>query len=122
MRLIWSSSQSKYIVLALLVAFFFARLLFGFVKMRPLVAEQSLRFDGFDTPELRGGCARSKKLARQARAVTENYMRGNVRLKFVEAPEKFGRLVVRAPELQARLIKQGLAKPATDKKRQAWCD
>jgi endonuclease YncB( thermonuclease family) len=101
---------------------FFARLLFGFVKMRPLVAEQSLRFDGFDTPELRGGCARSKKLARQAQAVTENYMCGNVRLKFVEAPEKFGRLVVRAPVLQARLIKQGLAKPATDKKRQAWCD
>lgn len=90
--------------------------------MRPLVAEQSLRFDGFDTPELRGGCARSKKLARQAQAVTENYMLGNVRLELVEAPEKFGRLVVRAPELQARLIKQGLAKPATDKKRQAWCD
>ena len=93
-----------------------------FPNFPPLVAEQSLCFDGFDTPELRRGCARSKKLARQAQAVTENYMRGNVRLEFVEAPEKFGRLVVRAPELQARLIKQGLAKPATDKKRQAWCD
>lgn len=90
--------------------------------MRPLVAEQSLRFDGFETPELHGGFARSKKLARQAQAVTENCMRCNVRLEFVEAPEKFGCLVVRAPELQARLIKQGLAKPATDKKRQAWCD
>ena len=93
-----------------------------FPNFPPLVAEQSLRFDGFDTPEWRGGCARSKKLARQAQAVSENYMRGDVRLEFVDAPEKFGRLVVRAPELQARLIKQGLARPSPDKKQQAWCD
>ena len=92
-----------------------------FPNFPPLVAEQSLRFDGFDTPEMRGGCDRSRKLARQAQAVTENYMRGDVQLAFVDAPEKFGRLVVRAPELQARLIKQGLAKPTPDKKRQEWC-
>ena len=93
-----------------------------FPNFPPLVAEQSLRFDGFDTPEMRGGCARSKKLARQAQAVTEKYMRGNVQLEFVAGEKSLGRLVVRAPELQARLIERGLAKRAPDKKQQEWCN
>ena len=93
-----------------------------FPNFPPLVAEQSLRFDGFDTPEMRGGCSRAKKLARKAQAETLAYMQGNVRLEFVDEPEKYGRLVVRAPELQKRLIAQGLAKPSQDGKRQEWCD
>ena len=93
-----------------------------FPNFPPLVAEQSLRFDGFDTPEMRGGCARSKKLARQAQAVTEDYMRGNVRLEALGGEKSLGRLVVRAPDLQSRIIERGLAKLAPDKKRQKWCD
>jgi len=57
------------------------------------------------------------KLARKAQAETLAYMQGDVRLEFVDAPEKFGRLVVRAPELQKRLIAQGLAKLSKDGKR-----
>lgn len=93
-----------------------------FPNFPPLVATQSLRFNGFDTPELRGGCARSKRLARQARAETENYMRGDVQLHVAEGEEKFGRVLVYAPDLQAQLIKQGPANPSPDKKRQVWCD
>lgn len=93
-----------------------------FPNFPPLVAEQSLRFEGFDTPEMRGGCAPAKRLARKAQAETLAYMRGNVRLEFVDEPEKYGRLVVRAPELKKRLIAQGLAKPSQDGKQQEWCD
>ena len=93
-----------------------------FPNFPPLVAEQRLRFDGFDAPEMGGGCPRSKKLARQAQAATFSYMQGDVRLEFVNEPEKYGRLVVRAPELEKRLIAQGLAKPSQDGQRQDWCD
>jgi hypothetical protein len=64
---------------------------------------------------------RSKKLALQAQAETLAYMQGDVRLEFVDAPEKYGRLVVRAPELEKRLIAQGLAKSCKNGKRQNWC-
>lgn len=94
----------------------------AFPDFPPLVAEQTLRCDGFDTPEMRGGCARSKKLARQAQMVTENYMRGDVRLEFVAGEKSLGRLIVRAPDLQAQLIASGLAKAAPDKKQQSWCN
>ena len=60
----------------------------SFPNFPPLVAEQSLRFDGFDTPEIRGGCPQSKKLARQAQAVTEDYMFGNVRRKALAAKSR----------------------------------
>lgn len=93
-----------------------------FPNFPPLVAEQSLRFAGFDAPEIRGGCRESKRLARKAKAETLAYMRGDVHLEFVGKPEKYGRLVVRAPELEKRLIAQGLAKPSPDGKRQKWCD
>lgn len=92
-----------------------------FINFPPLVAEQSLRFHGFDTAEMRGVCPRAKALARKAQAVTEAYMRGNVHLEFIDTPKSLGRLLVRAPELQNRLIAQGLAKPAPDGKQQNWC-
>lgn len=92
-----------------------------FLNFPPLVAEQSVRFAGFDTPEMRGGCKLSKHLAQKAQSVTQSYMQGNVWLEYIEGPEKFGRLLVRAPELQRQLIAQGLAKPSPDGKRQNWC-
>lgn len=93
-----------------------------FPNFPAMVAEQNLRFDGFDTPEMSGTCRHAKQLAQQAQRVTENYMRGDVRLEFVKKREKHGRLVVRAPELERRLIATGLAKPSKDGKRQNWCE
>lgn len=64
--------------------------------------------------------SRQRPRSNQAQAETLAYMQGDVRLEFVDAPEKYGRLVVRAPELEKRLIAQGLAKSCKNGKRQNW--
>lgn len=94
-----------------------------FYNFPPLVQEQSLRFEGFDTPERsRPKCADEKRKAQAARRVTLAYMQGDVRLQASGAYDKYGRLLVRAPDLQNRLIKQGLAVAYDGGKRKAWCD
>ncbi len=93
-----------------------------FYNFPELVQEQSLRFEGFDTPERsRPKCSDEKAKARQARAVTLAYMQGEVRLEASGNFDRYGRLLVRAPELQKQLIAEGLAKPAPDGRRKDWC-
>ena len=93
-----------------------------FVDFPPPVAEQRLRFDDFDTPERkRPKCASEKHLAAKARHVTQTYMQGDVVLEIVDKREKYGRMVVGAPDLKTRLISKGLAKPSPDGKRGNWC-
>lgn len=93
-----------------------------FYNFPELVQEQSLRFEGFDTPERsRPKCSDEKVKARQARAVTLAYMQGEVRLEASGNFDRYGRLLVRAPELQKQLIAEGLAKPAPDGRRKDWC-
>lgn len=88
-----------------------------------MVAKQSLRFEGFDTPERnRPKCADEEARAQQARAVTLAYMQGDVRLEASGDFDRYGRLLVRATELKKLLIREGLAKLAPDGKRQNWCD
>ena len=94
-----------------------------FYNFPELVHEQSLRFEGFDTPERsRPKCAEEKAKARQARALTLAYMQGDVTLKASGDFDRYGRLLVRAPDLQKQLVAEGLAKPAPNGKRQTWCD
>ena len=93
-----------------------------FYNFPDLVAEQSLRFEGFDTPERnRPKCADEKAKAKAARRITLACMQGDVRLEASGAFDKYGRLLVRAPQLKAALINKGLAKP-TEGKRAKWCD
>lgn len=42
----------------------------------PFIAEQKFRFEGFDTPEIRGKCPQETGLAKRARGVTLAYMQG----------------------------------------------
>lgn len=85
------------------------------------VATQSLRFNGFDTPELRGKCGREKLLAKRAKEVTLKYMQSNPRLVVSDKRDKYGRLIVDAPDLAEQLISDGLARPYDGGKREGWC-
>lgn len=88
-----------------------------------IVAEQSLRFKGFDTPEIRGKCEQEKKLAKQAKAMTIEYMKTVGKLYSDNGERgKYGRLLVSTPELQEELIANGLAREYDGGKRQSWCD
>tara|TARA_B100000989_G_C19430878_1_gene422996 strand:- start:426 stop:788 length:363 start_codon:yes stop_codon:yes gene_type:complete len=87
-----------------------------------ILAEQSFRFDGFDTPELRGKCQEEKDLAKLAKQETLSYME-NVGVVYATGERgKYGRLLVTVPELQESLISKGLAKPYDGGKRQGWCE
>jgi endonuclease YncB( thermonuclease family) len=72
-----------------------------FCNFLPFVADQSLRFEGFDTPERhRPLCADEKAKAQAARRVTLAYMQGDVKLEASGAFDKYDRLLVRAPRLK----------------------
>ena len=88
----------------------------------PFLATQSLRFQGFDTPEIRGKCQQEKKLAKDAKAHTIKYLRANTRLVVSGDRGKYGRLIVEAPGLAESLISSGLAKPYHGGKRKGWCN
>ena len=93
-----------------------------FVDFPPPVAEQRVRFHGFDAPERnRPKCASEKRLAAQARQVTQSYMQGDVVLEIIDKREKYGRMLVVAPELKTRLINKGLAHPSANGRRADWC-
>ncbi|MBE8191782.1 MAG: hypothetical protein HAW64_06175 [Alphaproteobacteria bacterium] len=87
----------------------------------PFVATQTLRFDGFDTPEIKGKCASEKTLAREARDMTLAYMRNGGKLYTNGKRGKYGRLLVKAPALQNKLIASGLARPYAGGRRLLWC-
>lgn len=88
----------------------------------PLVSTITLRFEGFDTPEIRGKCQEEKEMAQMAKNITQGYMVFKGDLYTDGKRGKYGRLLVRAPELQEDLIELGLARPYNGGKREGWCE
>ena len=83
--------------------------------------KQSIRFDGFDTPEIHGKCASEKSKARQARSLTLDYLNDGGKLYTDGRKDKYGRLLVSAPTLKRALIGAGLAREYHGAKRLGWC-
>ena len=86
-----------------------------------IIAEQTLRFEGFDTPELRGKCAEERAKAQVAKQVTNAYMRQVGKVYSEGKRGKYGRLLVTVPELQAHLIEYDYARSYDGGKRESWC-
>ena len=85
-----------------------------------------VRLKGVDTPEMNGKCAAEKKLARQAKAFAENWLRKNqAHLVNVHYGTYAGRVLATAQitngtSLSAALLAQNLAKPYRGRRAQ-WC-
>ena len=85
-----------------------------------------VRLKGVDTPEMNGKCAAEKKLARQAKDFTENWLRKNqVQLVNVHYGTYAGRVLATAQikngdSLSAALLAENLAKPYRGR-RAKWC-
>tara|TARA_B100000035_G_scaffold41173_1_gene30948 strand:- start:551 stop:913 length:363 start_codon:yes stop_codon:yes gene_type:complete len=87
-----------------------------------ILAEQTFRFEGFDTPEIRGKCQEEKDLAKLAKEETLNYMQ-TVGVVYSDGDRgKYGRLLVKTPDLQESLIEKGLARAYDGGKRKSWCE
>lgn len=86
-----------------------------------ILAEQTLRFKGFDTPEMKGKCDSEKHKAKEARQITLEYMTSVGKVYATGDRGKYGRLLVTVPDLQDHLITYGFAKPYDGGKRQGWC-
>ena len=82
---------------------------------------QSIRFEGFDTPEINGKCIGEKSKAQQARIVTLDYLNKGGKLYTDGRKDKYGRLLVSAPVLKRALMGAGLARDYHGKKRLDWC-
>ena len=82
---------------------------------------QSIRFDGFDTPEIHGKCVGEKSKAHKARSVTLDYLTDGGKLYTDGRKDKYGRLLVSAPALKRNLMGAGLAREYYGKKRLGWC-
>ena len=94
----------------------------NFINFPALVHTQILRFEGFDTPERhRPNCAEEANKANLARAITISYMQGQVILATNGKFDRYGRLLVRAPDLQRTLLDAGLAKNSRNGRRNNWC-
>lgn len=87
----------------------------------PFLETVKLRFEDFDTPEIRGKCRTEKEMAKQAKQITTNYMRTIGELSTSGKRGKYGRLLVKAPKLKKILIDAGVARPYQGGKRQGWC-
>ena len=85
-----------------------------------------VRLQGVDTPEMNGKCAAEKKLARQAKAFAENWLRKNqAQLTNVHYGTYAGRVLATAQikngdSLSAALLAENLAKPYRGR-RAKWC-
>ena len=85
-----------------------------------------VRLKGVDSPEMNGKCAAEKKLARQAKDFTENWLRKNqVQLVNVHYGTYAGRVLATAQikngdSLSAALLAENLAKPYRGR-RAKWC-
>ena len=87
-----------------------------------ILAEQTFRFEGFDTPEMRGKCSKEKELAKLAKEKTINYMKDNGIVYSEGKRGKYGRILVTAPKLQEMLTSNGLAREYDGGKREGWCE
>lgn len=89
--------------------------------------ETSVRLDGINTPELRGGCDEERRLAARARDYLMQLLQGGaVSLRDVRYDKYGGRVVARVDDdagrdLGAALIAAGLARPYDGGKRRPWC-
>ena len=85
-----------------------------------------VRLKGVDTPEMNGKCAAEKKLARQAKAFAEKWLKDNqVQLVNVHYGTYAGRVLATAhtdggTSLSAALLSANLAKPYRGRRAQ-WC-
>ena len=93
-----------------------------FMDSNPIVAQQNVRLDKFDTPEIRGKCPMERSKALQARDETINYLRLHNRGIVRDNSDKYGRIVVEFPGLAKHLVNQNLARYYDGGKRQGWCD
>ncbi len=87
----------------------------------------TIRLNGVDTPELRGGCAEEIAMARKARQFTADWLaNGPIRLTRIRQGKFGGRIIAKiantaGADLGRALLDQGLARPYSGKKRQSWC-
>jgi len=90
--------------------------------------QATLRLHEIDTPEIKGGCAKSKQLAKDAKKFTHKAMSEAKRIDvLVLAVDNFGRYVAKVivdnKDISTMLLEARLAKPYIDlKKKPKWCD
>jgi endonuclease YncB( thermonuclease family) len=87
-----------------------------------IIAEQRLRFSGFDTPEMRGECQEERMMATIAQQVTTSYMRQVGVVYATGERGKYGRLLVSAPELRDHFLEHGYARDYAGGERLSWCE
>ena len=89
--------------------------------------ETWVRFEGVDTPELRGRCEIEKRLAKKAHMfVSERLSGGAVKLRNIHYGKFAGRVVARVmlpngQDLAESLIAAGLGRAYTGGRRKPWC-
>lgn len=91
------------------------------------VVSTKVRLAGVDAPELRGRCAREKKMARAARRFVEGKLAGgSITLRDIRFGKYAGRVLARVitaegEDLGQALIAAGLARPYRGGRRGRWC-
>ncbi|MHA1537585.1 MAG: thermonuclease family protein [Alphaproteobacteria bacterium] len=91
------------------------------------VISTKVRLAGIDAPELRGRCAREKRMAREARRFVKRKLAdGNVTLRDIRFGKYAGRVLARVftaegEDLGQALIAAGLARPYRGGRRGRWC-
>ncbi len=91
------------------------------------VVSTKVRLAGVDAPELRGRCARERRMARAARGfVMRKLAAGNVTLRDIRFGKYAGRVLARVitaegEDLGQALIAAGLARPYHGGRRRRWC-
>ena len=99
------------------------RVKFSDVDVRvPFLQEHRIRFEGFDTPEIEGKCAKEKRLAKRAQRLTENYFKSAKRTIYAtKKRDDYGRWLVESRELKKLLISKELAYEYHGGKKRSWC-
>lgn len=91
------------------------------------VVSTKVRLAGIDAPELRGRCARERRMARAARSfVVRKLAAGNVTLRDIRFGKYAGRVLARVitaegEDLGQALVAAGLARPYRGGRRGGWC-
>ncbi len=91
------------------------------------VVSTKVRLSGVDAPELRGRCAREKRMARAARSFVERKLAGGgVTLRDIRFGKYAGRVLARVitaegEDLGQALIAAGLARLYRGGRRRRWC-
>ncbi len=98
-------------------------------NLHPLISKRiGIRVSGIDTPEMRGKCDKEKKLAREAKQFTVNFLRfsSDIELRNVKRGKYF-RIVADVygdnKSLTKALLSNGLGVPYSgNKKTKNWCE